>query len=101
MIKCTCLNDKNKPSRIPEDKWLKNGQEYIIVFASYVLPQKELGFQLQGLDLDDSCSPYEYFLANRFGFTLEEFDKLIDFIKDCNDITISIKELMKQTNIQV
>lgn len=101
MIKCICLNDKDRPSKIPADKWLKNGKEYTVTFASYVLPQKELAFQLEEIDLDDSCLPYEYFLANRFGFSLEEFDKLIDFIKECNDITISVKDLMKQTHINV
>ena len=77
----------------------KMGQEYTIAFASYVLPQKELGLQIEGLELDESCFPYEYFLANRFGFTLEEFNKLIDFIKECNDIAISVKELMEQTKL--
>jgi len=99
MVKCICLNDKGKPNKIPAEKWIKNGQEYTIVFASYVLPQKELGFQIEGLELDESCFPYEYFLANRFGFTLEEFDKLMDFIKECNDIAISVKELMEQTKV--
>lgn len=101
MIKCICLNDKDRPSKIPAEKWVKNGHEYTITFASFVLPQRQLAFQLSELDLDDSCLPYEYFLANRFGFSLEEFDKLIDFVKECNDISVSVKELMNQTNISV
>lgn len=99
MIKCTCINDKYKPNKIPKEKWIENGKEYTIIFTTFVLPQRELGFQLEELDLDKSCFPYEYFLANRFGFSKEEFDKLAAFIKDCNDIAVSIKELMEQTKI--
>jgi hypothetical protein len=99
MVKCICINDKGKPNKIPTEKWIKEGQEYTIAFASYLLPQKELGFQIEGLDLGRSCFPYEYFLANRFGFTLSEFNKLMDFVKECNEITISVKELIAQTKI--
>jgi len=99
MIKCICLNDKDKPNKIPKEKWPENGKEYTVIFTTFVLPQRELGFQLEELDLDKSCFPYEYFLANRFGFTAEEFNKLSGFIKDCNDIAVSVKELMEQTKV--
>jgi hypothetical protein len=62
-----------------------------------VLPQKTLAVQLEEIDLDESCMPYEFFLANRFAFTQEELEKLIDFIQECTQINMSIKELMKQT----
>jgi hypothetical protein len=62
-----------------------------------VLPQKTLAVQLEEIDLDESCMPYEFFLANRFAFTQEELEKLIAFIEECTQVNISIKELMKQT----
>jgi hypothetical protein len=62
-----------------------------------VLPQKTLAVQLEEIDLDESCMPYEFFLANRFAFTQEELEKLIDFIQECTQVNMSIKELMKQT----
>lgn len=98
MVKCTCINDKNRPSKIPQEKWLKEGQEYTIIFTLIVLPQKTLAVQLDELDLDESCMPYEFFLANRFAFTQEELQKLIAFIEECNHVSLSIKDLLKQTN---
>jgi hypothetical protein len=63
-----------------------------------VLPQKTLAVQLEEIDLDESCMPYEFFLANRFAFTQDELEKLIEFIKECNNVSLSIKDLLKQTN---
>jgi hypothetical protein len=98
MVKCICINDKNRPSKIPQEKWLKEGQEYTIIFTLIVLPQKTLAVQLEEIDLDESCMPYEFFLANRFAFTKEELEKLIAFIEECNQVSLSIKDLLKQTN---
>jgi len=97
MVKCICINDKNRPSKIPQNKWLKEGEEYTIIFTLMVLPQKTLAVQLEEIDLDESCMPYEFFLANRFAFTKEELEKLIGFIEECTQVNMSIKELMKQT----
>jgi hypothetical protein len=57
-----------------------------------------LAVQLEEIDLDESCMPYEFFLANRFAFTQEELEKLIAFIEECNHVSLSIKDLLKQTN---
>lgn len=99
MIKCICINDKGRPKSIAPDKWIKKEQEYTIVFASFLKPQNELGLQLKEVDLDDSCFPYEYFLANRFAFYKEDFNKLIEFIKDCGEMNVSVNELIKQTKV--
>ena len=98
MIKCICINDKNRPNKVPSDKWLVEGTEYTIIFTLVVLPQKTLAVQLDEIDLDESCAPYEFFLSNRFAFTKEELEKLIAFIEECNHVNMSIKDLMKQTH---
>ncbi len=99
MIKCICVDDKEKPSRIPQEKWVKEGQEYTLAFSMTVHPQKKLAFQLQEIDLDESCSPYTWFLASRFSFREEDLPALIEFIQDCNKITFSINELMNVTKV--
>lgn len=99
MIKCICINDKERPSKIPSEKWLEKDKEYTLSFSMTVLPQKKLAFQVQEIDLDDSCSPYTWFLASRFAFRQEDLEKLIEFIKECNKITFSINELMKLTTV--
>jgi hypothetical protein len=99
MIKCLCINDSNKPNQIPNEKWVEIGKEYTLLFSMTVLPQKQLAFQLNEIDLDDSCSPYTWFLASRFAFREEDLQRLIEFIKDCNKITFSVNELVKEINI--
>ena len=99
MVKCICINDSNKPRMVPKHKWIKKGQEYTVIYTTTVLPQKQLGFHLAEINLDETCKPYEYFLANRFGFTDENFRKLMELIEICSDTHFSIKELMKQTEI--
>lgn len=99
MIKCICINNNDRPSRIPVDKWLEQDKEYTLAFTMTVNPQKKLAFQVQEIDLDESCSPYSWFLADRFAFRQEDLEDLIEFIKECNKITFSVNELMKVTNV--
>lgn len=98
MIKCICINDKNRPSKVPADKWLKEGEEYTVIFATVVLPQKTLAVQIDEVDLDERCRPYSFFLANRFAFRTEDLERLIEFIKECTLVDMSIKELLNQTH---
>jgi hypothetical protein len=98
MIKCVCVDDKNRPSKVPPTKWVEKGKEYTIIFTLVVLPQKTLAVQLDEIDLDESCMPYSFFLANRFAFSREDIGKLVDFIEECTHVNMSIKELLKQTN---
>ena len=101
MIKCVCIDNENRPSKVPENKWLEKGKEYTLAFTMTVYPQKKLAFQLQEIELDDSCSPYEWFLANRFSFRKKDLEKLVEFIKECNNITFSLNELMKVTKVEI
>jgi len=96
MIKCICINDKDKPKKIPIEKWVVEGKEYTIQFVLTVLPSEELAFQLEEIDLDESCFPYAYFSASRFAFTEDDFQKLIEFNKECSEISTSVKELMNE-----
>lgn len=99
MIRCICIDDSQKPRKIPESKWVKKGEEYTVVFVTVVLPQKELAFLLDEMELDESCAPYEYYLGNRFAFKDDDFDKLIEFVHECSGVNLSVKELLNQTNI--
>lgn len=97
MVKCICIDDKNKPKEIPQNKWVKLGEEYHVIYTVTVLPQRQLAFHLSEIELDETCAPYEYFLSNRFAFTGEDLDKLLKLIEDCCETDFSIDELLKQT----
>lgn len=99
MIRCVCIDDSGRPSKIPESKWISKDVEYTLAFAIVVLPQRQLAFQLHEINLDESCSPFEYFLANRFAFNINNFEELNEFVKECTAINLSIKELLTQTKI--
>jgi len=99
MVECICIDDSNKPVEIPDNKWVKKGCKYNIIYTVTVLPQKKIGVLLSEIELDDSCAPYEYFLSNRFAIGKENIEKLIQLIKDCNDTDFSISELLKETQL--
>jgi hypothetical protein len=99
MIECICIDDSNKPKEIPARKWIKKDKKYHIIFTTTAMPQKILAVELSEICLDESCNPYEYFDAKRFGLTYENLIKLNELIKNCSDIDFSIDELMKQTEL--
>ena len=100
MCTAICINDQNRPKEIPQNKWLKKEQEYEIIFTTLCKPQNEIGVHLAEIDLDESCSPYEFFLISRFQFDLENLKLLQELIKNCNDTDFSIEKLLEQTVLQ-
>jgi hypothetical protein len=99
MIKCICVNDKDRPSKIPQEKWVEKGKEYTIMFAQFVKPQMQLAVQLVEINLDESCAPFEYFLAKRFAIKKEDLDNLHRLIYESYHIRESIEELTEQIQI--
>tara|TARA_R110000868_G_scaffold5473_1_gene32971 strand:- start:640 stop:954 length:315 start_codon:yes stop_codon:yes gene_type:complete len=98
-VECICIDDKNRPKEIPANKWLVEGNKYTVIYTIIVLPQRQLAFNLEEIELDESCKPYEYFLASRFAFTEDNLEKLMELIELCNETSFSLDELMKQTEL--
>jgi hypothetical protein len=69
------------------------------MFAQFIRPQKQLAVQLFEIDLDESCAPFEYFLAKRFAIRRGDLDELHQLIYDSSHIRESIEELTKQIEI--
>ena len=66
MYKVECVNDQGKPNDIPNNQWIKKGNQYTVIKADYLNMQNRiLGFQLEEVSLE-GCFPYLYFAANRF-----------------------------------
>jgi len=96
MIECVCCDDSAKPRAIPLNKWVKKDEVYHVIYTVTVLPKKQLAFHLAEIDLDETCTPFTYFLAKRFAFTLDNLKLLMQLIKDCSDTDFSMDELMEQ-----
>mgnify|MGYP003403329015 CR=1 FL=1 len=100
MVECICIDAKSRPNEIPLNKWLVEGNKYNVIFTLTVLPQRQLAFHLAEIELTKDELPYEYFLANRFSFTKEALEQLMELIKDCSDTEFSLSELMEQTQLE-
>ena len=50
MIECICLNDSNRPKEIPLEKQVCKGKIYHVIFTTFRLPQKQLGFHLAEIE---------------------------------------------------
>lgn len=72
-----CINDSNRPSRIPIEKWVKKGEEYTVEYAvSLSLQVGKVGYKLKEIELDHSCFPYEYFDSERFALKSKVSEKV-------------------------
>lgn len=65
-MKVLCVDDTNKPKKIPNDQWIKEGETYTVTrIVRLALQQDRFGFILKEVQLVD-CFPYEYYDSNRF-----------------------------------
>lgn len=80
-----CQNDSDRPNDIPLSKWIKKGETYTVIKVDILNAQnKQIGFQLEEIDLSD-CFPYLYFLSLRFGIpTLDKvsYDSKVEELVD-------------------
>jgi len=65
-MKIMCINDANRPQKIPVHKWVKKNEIYTLVGVQNLLSSQSFGFVLDEIDLDESCFPYHYFNPDRF-----------------------------------
>lgn len=65
-MRVICINDSNRPLKIPETQWVKKGKAYTVVRAVKMAIQANmLGFDLEEINLE-GCFPYEFYDAKRF-----------------------------------
>lgn len=93
MIKCICIDDKNRPKEIPLEKWVKEREEYRISHVHKMVNMGNiLAYSLYEKPLDESCDPYNAFRASRFVVRPEDFPKLLELAYLCNDLNQYSKE---------
>ena len=65
-MKVVCINNSNKPDKIPAAQWPEKGKAYTVVRAVKMAIQANmLGFDLEEINLE-GCFPYEFYDAKRF-----------------------------------
>jgi hypothetical protein len=98
MIPCICIDDKNKPSIIPDSLWVKEGERYTISHIYQHQNSEQKGLQSCDLaELDISAYiPYKHFLLTRFAINANDLEKLKALLKDCTDMNdADISELIE------
>jgi hypothetical protein len=100
-IKCICIDDKNKPEIIPEERWIKAGEVYHVTHIYKQVNQGNiLGCLLSEKDISVYI-PYNCFRLSRFAFNEEDLPALIKMFEETNELNnIDISELMEQLEIK-
>lgn len=95
-IRCICVDAKNKPKEIPTKKWVVEQEKYTITHIFKHPNQNNIqGVELAEINLN-GCHPYESYKLSRFIVNMEDFDKLLEMLKDCTDLNdIEIDSFVK------
>ena len=75
-MKVLCIDDSNRPSKIPIENWIQKDKVYTVIEVKNMGLQKDtMGYKLAEIELPENCFPYEYFSSKRFGFIVEVVDE--------------------------
>jgi len=101
-VPCICINNSDKPSIIPANRWPILEEKYHINFISYHPDQGLQGCLLKEIDLGEGCAPYEFYKLNRFAFRLSDLPLMIELMKDCTELDdIDIQGLIESKELIV
>ena len=66
-MKVLCINDANKPAKISQENWVKEGKIYTVIEVKKMGLQKgQLGYKLEEISIPEKSFPYEYYDSSRF-----------------------------------
>jgi hypothetical protein len=66
-MKVICIDSSNKPTKIPIEQWIKEGEVYTVVkVVKMGLQDGRYGVLLEEVQISADCFPYEYYDLNRF-----------------------------------
>jgi len=100
-VPCICIDDKNRPKQIPQEKWVIKGNQYHIIHVGGTVGGKIPTVSLSEITLGKECYPYEGFRLDRFAFDLKDIPKLIELMKSCSELSkVDIEELVKSYDLE-
>ena len=66
-MKMVCIDSSNKPTKVPVEQWIKEGEVYTVIkVVKMGLQDKKYGVLLKEVQMSADCFPYEYYDADRF-----------------------------------
>jgi hypothetical protein len=72
-MKVICINSSNKPFKIPQHEWIKEGVIYTVTeVVNMGLQPGKFGYLLKEISLSKESFPYEYYSADRFGVLVDQ-----------------------------
>ena len=85
-MKVVCINSSNKPGKIPQNEWIKEGTIYTVTeVVKMGIQAGKFGYLLKEVSLSKESFPYEYYSADRFGVlvdqsleTIEETEQILE-----------------------
>jgi hypothetical protein len=66
-MKAICIDDKNRPAKVPQHEWIVEGETYTITkIVRMGLQDNKFGVLLKEVQLSSQSFPYELYDADRF-----------------------------------
>jgi hypothetical protein len=66
-MKAICIDDKNRPAKVPQYEWIVEGETYTITkIVRMGLQDNKFGVLLKEVQLSSQSFPYELYDADRF-----------------------------------
>jgi hypothetical protein len=88
-MRVVCINDSNKPAKVPQEEWIKKGAKYTVTKVAQMGFQKgKLGYKLKEVSLSEQSFPYEYYDSHRFVLLVK-------------DKEIAKEEIVEEANLEL
>jgi hypothetical protein len=72
-MRVICIRDLDKPAKIPQNEWIKEGTIYTVTETVKMgIQAGKFGYLLKEVSLSKSSFPYEYYDADRFGILVDQ-----------------------------
>lgn len=99
-VEALCIDDKNKPSIIPDSLWIKEKEIYHITWIFKMVNQEGIqGCSIAEKDIS-AYLPYNCFRLSRFAFKQDDLDKLRQLLIDCTQMNdINIDKVLEELSV--